>query len=642
MKNTSFVLTKNKFNLFRYTAILFLLFNTLSSLNAADNSSNNIATNPIIIVSSLGTLSLSKDTAYLSGDTIVVTVVDIDRNTSLTTTDTLTTALKITGTNYSVGTDLTMNLVENGVNTGTFLASITTGISTTGGGTGANSGTIKAIQSGIANVVYTDISPTASSATKNLSFSASDATLAFDADSYTLGTYALVTLVDAERNTSITVAQSLLSDVFIQTSSANNTKVRMIETGVDTGTFKGSIQVASSGDTTEFSKIKAAEGDTLTISYTDEVNTTGSSRTMTDTASVTAEGTTISTPTPSPTLTLTPTPTPTSIPIPDTVIPTGSININNDAEYTNSTTITLSLSATDDVGVTGNYISTVSTIPSIFDSGWLSITSTTSYTENVSYTLSSGDGNKTVYVWYKDDSGNISSSFNDSIILDTTPPTIIITSPTSSSIYTSTSEIISIEGVAFDYTSGISSVTWNNDKGGSGTASGTTSWLSSSISLLSGENIITVTAADGAGNKGTDTITVKFDSSTAPTPISQLSPTPTPTLNPSSSPIPTLTPTQEPSSKGIISGYVINARKYPIESAKIRLKGVNSKVLKKTTSDEDGLFEFTDLNADTYTIIALKKGYKTVKQTITLEAGEEKDIEIVMKRTTKKGIYSEN
>jgi len=293
MKNTSFVLTKNKFNLFRYTAILFLLFNTLSSLNAADNSSNNIATNPIIIVSSLGTLSLSKDTAYLSGDTIVVTVVDIDRNTSLTTTDTLTTALKITGTNYSVGTDLTMNLVENGVNTGTFLASITTGISTTGGGTGANSGTIKAIQSGIANVVYTDISPTASSATKNLSFSASDATLAFDADSYTLGTYALVTLVDAERNTSITVAQSLLSDVFIQTSSANNTKVRMIETGVDTGTFKGSIQVASSGDTTEFSKIKAAEGDTLTISYTDEVNTTGSSRTMTDTASVTAEGTTI-------------------------------------------------------------------------------------------------------------------------------------------------------------------------------------------------------------------------------------------------------------------------------------------------------------------------------------------------------------
>ena len=66
------------------------------------------------------------------------------------------------------------------------------------------------------------------------------------------------------------------------------------------------------------------------------------------------------------------------------------------------------------------------------------------------------------------------------------------------------------------------------------------------------------------------------------------------------------------------------------------LKGTNSKVFKKTISDEDGLFEFTDLDADTYTITAIKKGYKTVKQTITLEAGEEKDIEIVMKKTSKR------
>ena len=33
----------------------------------------------------------------------------------------------------------------------------------------------------------------------------------------------------------------------------------------------------------------------------------------------------------------------------------------------------------------------------------------------------------------------------------------------------------------------------------------------------------------------------------------------------------------------------------------------------------------------TWTITALKKGYKTVKQAMTLEAGEEKDIEVVMK-----------
>ena len=45
----------------------------------------------------------------------------------------------------------------------------------------------------------------------------------------------------------------------------------------------------------------------------------------------------------------------------------------------------------------------------------------------------------------------------------------------------------------------------------------------------------------------------------------------------------------------------------PIESAKLRLKGTNTKVSKKTVSDEDGFFEFADLDADTYTITALKK-----------------------------------
>ena len=59
-------------------------------------------------------------------------------------------------------------------------------------------------------------------------------------------------------------------------------------------------------------------------------------------------------------------------------------------------------------------------------------------------------------------------------------------------------------------------------------------------------------------------------------------------------------------------------------------------MIRKTISDEDGLFEFADLDANTYNITALNKGYKTVKQTVTLEAGKEKDIEIVMKKTRRK------
>ena len=287
----------------------------------------------------------------------------------------------------------------------------------------------------------------------------------------------------------------------------------------------------------------------------------------------------------------------------DALTPFCSISINSNAAYTNNPTVIISLSASDNSGVTGYYLSLDSTVPSISDDGWTDITSTTDYYADVSYALSNDDGNKTVYVWFKDDSGNISDAASDSIILDTTAPTINITSPTPEDTYTTSSSVIAIGGTASDSTSSVSIITWSNDKGGSGLASGTTSWLTSSISLLNGENIITVTATDEAGNTGTDQITVILGSG----------------------------------QKGIISGYVIDKKDNPIGSAKIRLKGANSKVLKKTVSDEDGVFEFTDLDADTYTITAIKNGYKRVKQTVTLEAGEEKDIEIVMKKVIRKG-----
>ena len=209
----------------------------------------------------------------------------------------------------------------------------------------------------------------------------------------------------------------------------------------------------------------------------------------------------------------------------DTTAPSGSISINSGASYTNSTTVTLNLSATDDVGVTGYYVSDGSTPPSASASGWTSVTSTTSYSGSVSYSLSTGDGSKTIYAWYKDAAENVSSTANATITLDTTVPTVTISSPTSNSTYTATSSTISLGGSASDSLSGISSVTWNNSKGGSGTASGTASWTISVINLSSGDNTITVTATDGAGNPGTDIITVTVTTPPTPTP----SPIPTQT-----------------------------------------------------------------------------------------------------------------
>jgi len=69
----------------------------------------------------------------------------------------------------------------------------------------------------------------------------------------------------------------------------------------------------------------------------------------------------------------------------DTTPPSSpSISINSGSSSTTSTSVTLTLSATDDaVGVTGYYASETSTIPSASATGWTSITSTTSFIQQV-------------------------------------------------------------------------------------------------------------------------------------------------------------------------------------------------------------------------------------------------------------------
>jgi len=91
---------------------------------------------------------------------------------------------------------------------------------------------------------------------------------------------------------------------------------------------------------------------------------------------------------------------------------------------------------------------------------------------------------------------------------DTQNPTIIITYPTSSSTYSTSNNTITISGTASD-NKGVTSITWSNNRGGSGSATGTTSWTISKIPLFCGkDNIITVTANDDAGNSSTDNLTL--------------------------------------------------------------------------------------------------------------------------------------
>lgn len=401
----------------------------------------------------------------------------------------------------------------------------------------------------------------------------------------------------------------------------------------------------------------------------------------------------------------------------DTTAPNCSIYINDGDSYTNTTSVTLSLSATDDVGVMGYLVSSGSSRPSAEDPKWSSTTSNNNFTASISYTLSGDDGKKTVYAWYKDSAGNISNFSSDSIVLDTTVPTVTINN--SSFTVLNNTMCMSMDGTSNDSLGGVSCVTWENNLGGDGTASGTTTWSISDVDLSNGENVITITATDAAGNAGTDTITVTYSAGSPSSPTPDTTPAPDSTPNPSPeetpSPLPSPTPHQEKEGvifgfvysvdeeplqdveiiiasngfsnsvhtneegyyefenvtagnyactykkegyktrtrdisysggdqlelgvimldtieKSSISGYSVDTLYEPIGGVKIRLEGIRQ-VLKTTTRNTNGFFEFEDLEAGTYKIFARKKGYKRIKKTIFLEEGEGKELGISMKKS---------
>ncbi len=92
---------------------------------------------------------------------------------------------------------------------------------------------------------------------------------------------------------------------------------------------------------------------------------------------------------------------------------------------------------------------------------------------------------------------------------DTTPPAVSITTPTSGSTYSTGNSQLNIGGTASD-NQAVTLVSWTNSRGGSGTCSGTSTWSKSGIVLSSGQNVITVTARDAAGNTAADTLTVTY------------------------------------------------------------------------------------------------------------------------------------
>lgn len=86
-----------------------------------------------------------------------------------------------------------------------------------------------------------------------------------------------------------------------------------------------------------------------------------------------------------------------------------------------------------------------------------------------------------------------------------------IAAPTAMSSMDTTDETVRVSGTASS-DAGVFAVSWSNDTGGEGTAAGTESWDTGDIVLALGDNRITITAEDTAGETAAETITVNRES----------------------------------------------------------------------------------------------------------------------------------
>jgi hypothetical protein len=134
--------------------------------------------------------------------------------------------------------------------------------------------------------------------------------------------------------------------------------------------------------------------------------------------------------------------------------PTGSITINNGDVYTDSTSVTLTLTYSDP----GSGVSQVR---------YSNDGSTWSSWENASptkaWSLSSGDGTKTVYCQITDNGGHISTTYSDTIFLDTSTPRGGI-QINNGGAYTNVTEV-NLSLLAQDDGSGVSQMRFSNDWG---------------------------------------------------------------------------------------------------------------------------------------------------------------------------------
>ena len=178
----------------------------------------------------------------------------------------------------------------------------------------------------------------------------------------------------------------------------------------------------------------------------------------------------------------------------DTTAPTGSVVINGGAAFTNDVTVTLTLTCSDTgSGCTQMQIAVDGTADTeLFES----------FTTTRTAVLSAIDGTKTIAVRFKDAAGNVSAQLTDSIVLDTTAPTL--TTPADIVTNTDPGQPTAVVNYALPTATdnaGVVDVTCSPPSGST---------------FPVGTTTITCTATDAVGNTATASFTVTVVDTTPP------------------------------------------------------------------------------------------------------------------------------
>lgn len=175
----------------------------------------------------------------------------------------------------------------------------------------------------------------------------------------------------------------------------------------------------------------------------------------------------------------------------DKTAPTGSIKINNDDAYTTSTSVTLTLTATD---ATSGVCQVRFSNDGVWDTEpW------ETFSTSKDWVLPSGDGSKTVYYQIRDNARLVSEINSDTIILDSTKPT----ASAGQNRTVNVGETVIFDASGSTVNTDIISYEWDFGDGTTGTGVITTHTYTNP-----GTYKLTLTVKDAAGNTDTNIITV--------------------------------------------------------------------------------------------------------------------------------------